>query len=127
LFRAPDAASRNPSTSHGKETPGDGPENFHVVQQVQKDICSAVYAGNMEVFSVAYVSGTISRQVLRGVSCDACRTCLTSEVLLPANVFIHFKEHSDTEQSLTYPSEKLVETVGTAVTLMESMMQRWLT
>jgi hypothetical protein len=35
---------------------------------------------------------------------------------------IYFKEHSDTEQSLTYPSEKLVETVGTAVTLMEYMM-----
>jgi hypothetical protein len=37
-------------------------------------------------------------------------------------VFVYFKEHSDTEQSLTYPSEKLVETVGTAVTLNESMM-----
>jgi hypothetical protein len=43
-------------------------------------------------------------------------------VLLPANVFIYFKECSDTEQSLTYPSEKLVETVGTAVTLMGCMM-----
>jgi hypothetical protein len=52
--------------------------------------------------------------VLRGVSCDA------SEVLLP-NVFIHFKEFSDTEQSLTKP-EKLVETVGTDGTLMESVM-----
>jgi hypothetical protein len=29
-----------------------------------------------------------------------------------------------TEQSLTYPSEKLVETVGTAVTRMESVMAR---
>jgi hypothetical protein len=42
-------------------------------------------------------------------------------VLLSANVFIYFKECSDTEQSLTYP-EKLVETVGTAVTLMECIM-----
>jgi hypothetical protein len=39
-----------------------------------------------------------------------------------AYIFIYFKEYNDTEQSLTYPSEKLVETVGGAVTLMESMM-----
>jgi hypothetical protein len=62
----------------------------------------------MEVFSVAYVSGSIARQVLRDVSCDACKTCLTSEVLLRTSVFIYFKEYSDTEQSLTYP-EKLVD------------------
>jgi hypothetical protein len=37
---------------------------------------------------------------------------------------MYFKEHSDTEQPLTYPSEKLVETVGAAVTLMESMMAK---
>jgi hypothetical protein len=92
LFRVPDAASRKPFTSHGKETPNDGPESFHVAQQVQKDIGSEVHAGNMEVFSVACVSVIIARQVLRGVSC---------EVLLPANVFINFKEHSDSEQSLS--------------------------
>jgi hypothetical protein len=51
------------------------------------------------VFSVAYVSGSIARQVLRGVSCDACKTCLISQVLLSTNVFIYFKEYSDTEQS----------------------------
>jgi hypothetical protein len=42
-------------------------------------------------------------------------------VLLRTSVFIYFKEYSDTERSLIYPSEKLVETVG-AVTAMESMM-----
>jgi hypothetical protein len=46
-FWAPDTASRNPTTSHGKETPDDGPESFHVAQQVQKGICSAVHAVNM--------------------------------------------------------------------------------
>ncbi|PNF15720.1 hypothetical protein B7P43_G12478 [Cryptotermes secundus] len=122
LFRAPETASRYPSTSHDKETPAGMPESFHVTQQVHMDMSPAVPAGEMEVFSVAYVSGSIARQVLHGVSCDACKTCLTSEVLLSANVFIYFKECSDTEQSLTYPSEKLVETVGTAVTLMESIM-----
>jgi hypothetical protein len=59
--------------------------------------------------------------VLRGVSCDACKVYLTSEVLLSAMVCIYFKEYSDKEHSLTCPSEKLMETVVTAVTLMESM------
>jgi hypothetical protein len=106
FLRAPDA-SQNPSTNHGKEAPDDVPEGFHVAHQVQKDMGAAVLAGDMEVFSVAYVSGSIARQVLRGVCCDACKTCLTSEVLLPASVFIYFKEYSGTEQSLTYP-EKMV-------------------
>jgi hypothetical protein len=72
----------------------------------------------MEVFSEAYVSGSIARQVLHGVSCDACKTCLTFEVLLQTSVFIYFKKYSDTEQSPTYPSEKLFA----AATLIESVM-----
>jgi hypothetical protein len=60
-----------------------------------------------KVFSVAYVSGSIARQVLHAVSCDACRTRLTPQVLLLTSVFIYIKEYSDTEQSLTFPSEKL--------------------
>jgi hypothetical protein len=35
---------------------------------------------------------------------------LTFEVLLRTSIFIYFKEYSDTEQSTTYPSEKLAET-----------------
>jgi hypothetical protein len=61
---------------------------------LQKDIDAAVHAGDMEVFSIAYVSGSIARYVLCGVSCDAYRMCLTSEVLL-ANIYV--KECSDTE------------------------------
>jgi hypothetical protein len=76
----------------------------------------------MEVFSVAYVSGSTARRVLHGVNSDAYKTWLTFEVLLRTSVFIYLKEYNDTEQSLTYPSEKLVETVGAAVTLMESMI-----
>jgi hypothetical protein len=114
-------SSPNPSISHRKET-HDVPESFHVAQQVQNDLGAAIHAGDMEVFSVAYVSGSIARQELHGVSCDACKTWLTSEVLLRTSVFIYFKEYSDTEQSLICLSEKLVDTVGAAVTLMESMM-----
>jgi hypothetical protein len=80
------------------------------------------YMFDMEVFSVAYVSGTTARQVLCCVNCNACKTCLTSQVLLSTSVFIYFKEYSDTEQSLTYPSGKLMEIVGTSVTLLESIM-----
>jgi hypothetical protein len=89
---------------------------------VQKDMSAAVNAGDMEVFSVAYVNGSIARQVLRGVSCVACKICLTFQVLLSASVFVYFKEYSYTEQFLTYPFAKLVKTVGTAVTLMESVV-----
>ncbi|XP_023725955.1 ATP-dependent RNA helicase DBP2-like [Cryptotermes secundus] len=81
FLREPDVASRNPSTSHDKETPAGVPESFHVAQKVQEDISAAVHAGDME-------------------------------------------ECSDTEQFLTCPSEKLVETVGTAVTLMECIVAK---
>jgi hypothetical protein len=37
LLRAPDAASQNPTTSHGKETHVTVPDIFHVAQQIQKD------------------------------------------------------------------------------------------
>jgi hypothetical protein len=70
LFRAPDVASRNPSTSRGKETPDTVPESFHVAHQVQKDICAAVQTGDMEVFSVAYVC------------CYACKTLIYLPTLL---------------------------------------------
>jgi hypothetical protein len=96
------------------------PQSFHVAQQVQ-DIGAAVHTGVMEVFSVANIRVSIARQVLRGVSCATCKNCLTSEVLLSSSVIIYFKKCGDTEQSLTYP-EKLVETVGTTVILMESVM-----
>jgi hypothetical protein len=45
-------------------------------------------------------------------------------MLLSTNVFIYFKEYSNTEQSLFYPSDGLVETVGTAVNLMHFMMAK---
>jgi hypothetical protein len=121
LLREHNTSSLNPSTSLSKET-CDVPESFDVAQEEQKDMDAAVHAGDNEVFTIAYVSGFIARQVLHGVSCDASKTCLTSKVLLRINVFIYFIEYSDTEQSLTYPSEKLVETVSAAVTLMESIM-----
>jgi hypothetical protein len=43
--------------------------------------------------------------VLYGVSCDACKTLLTFEVLLLTSVIIYFEEYSDTEYSLTYHAD----------------------
>jgi hypothetical protein len=42
--------------------------------------------------------------------------------MLSTNAFIYFKEYKDNEQSLTYPSERLVETVSASVTVLEGMM-----
>jgi hypothetical protein len=122
FLRASDASPLNSTTCHGRENPDDVSDSFHVAEKIQQKVAAAVFAGDMEVFSVAYVSGFIARQLLCGVSCDACTACLTSQVMLSTNAFIYFKEYSDTEQSLTYPSEKLVETVGTSITLLETMM-----
>jgi hypothetical protein len=44
------------------------------------------------------------------------------EAQLPTDVYIGFKECSSTVHSLTYPIEKLVETVGTGVTVLEGMI-----
>jgi hypothetical protein len=75
LLREPDTSLPNPSTSRCKEK--HVPASFHVAQQVQNDIHAAVHADDMEVFSVAYVSGSFARQVHHGVSCNSCKTCLT--------------------------------------------------
>ena len=84
----------------------------------------AIHVGDVKMLSVAYVSGFIARRLLRSGSCDACRACLISESAEPTNVYICFKEHISTAKSLTYPTEKLVETVGTAVTILEDMLDK---
>jgi hypothetical protein len=80
-------------------------------------VSTAIRAGDMKMLSVAHVSGFTARHLLRNGSCDAHKACLISEAPSPTDVFISFKECSSTVQSLTYPTEKLVETVGTAVTV----------
>jgi hypothetical protein len=60
--------------------------------------------------------------VLRAVRCDDCKAGLTSSVVIPTNTFIYLKEYRDDKQSLTYPSERLVETVSASVTVLERMM-----
>jgi hypothetical protein len=47
---------------------------------------------------------------------------LTSEVPSSLDIYTGFIEHSTTIQSLTYPTEKLVETVSIAVAVVEDVM-----
>ena len=76
----------------------------------------------MALFSIAIVSGFIARHVLRAVRCDDCKTCPTTPVTMSTNAFIYFKEYREDKQSLTYPSERLVEIVSASVTVLEGMM-----
>jgi hypothetical protein len=118
LLKESSASRPNPFTSHGRETIHDGLSGSRIAEQVQREVNEV----DMELFSVAYVSGFIARHLLRAVRCDDCKTCLTSSVMLPTEAFIYFKEYKDDEKSLTYPSERLVETVRASVTLLDGMM-----
>jgi hypothetical protein len=62
LLKAQDASSANPYTIHDTETPDNVPEIFHVAQKGQTDIGAAVHIGTMEVFSLAYISGSIANR-----------------------------------------------------------------
>jgi hypothetical protein len=64
-----------------RKTPNTVVRGFHAAEQLQ-DTGATVRAGDMEMFSVAYASGSTVRQVVCGVNCGACKVCLTSAVLL---------------------------------------------
>jgi len=85
-------------------------------------VSAAVHAYDVKMFSVAYVSGFIAKCLLNNRNCDMCKKCLISEVPSPLDIYTALKEHGSTVQSVTYPTEKLVETVGTAVTVFENVM-----
>ena len=116
------ATSTSPSTSHDSETTDSVPDIVHIGKEAQRDVSVAVRACDVKMFSVAYVSGFIAKRLLNNSNCDICKKCLISEVPSPLDVYTGFKEHNSTVQSLTYPTEKLVETVGTAVTVLENVM-----
>lgn len=76
----------------------------------------------MNLVSVAYVSGFTARHVVHSVRCDECNACLTSSVTLSISAFVYCREYKDEEQSVTCPSERLVGTVNSSVTLLEDVM-----
>jgi len=114
-------SSPSQSISHDRETTDDVPYIVYM-NEAQEVVRMAMCAGDVKMFSVAYVSGFIARRLLCNGSSDACKACLISEISLKTNVYLGFKECSSTVHSLTYPIEKLIETVGTAVTILEGMI-----
>jgi hypothetical protein len=62
FLKAENASSPYPSTIHDTEPPDNVPGSFHVAQKREKDIGAAVNIGTMEVFSLAYVSGSIANR-----------------------------------------------------------------
>ena len=114
-------SSSSPSVSHVRETTDDAPY-VDDTKEVQKGECKAVRFCDMAALSVAYISGFVARRLLHNSSCDACKACLISETPSPSDVFIAFKECRDEVHSLTCLPEKLVESVGSAVTVLEGMI-----
>jgi hypothetical protein len=41
---------------------------------------------------------------------------------MSTNAFIYFREYKEKEQSLTHPSERLVQSVSSSITLLDGMM-----
>jgi hypothetical protein len=110
------------STSHDRETTDDV---LFIAdgKETQQEAHMAMHDGDMKVLSVAYVRGVIARHLLHDGTCAACKACLTSEAPSPTDVYIGFKECRSTVESLTYPTEKLVE----SLLLLLSRFWRWLT
>jgi hypothetical protein len=63
-------------------TTDDVPGSLHVVEQGQQEVGTAVGADGMKMFSVAYITGFVARQLLRGINCNTCKACLISHMML---------------------------------------------
>jgi hypothetical protein len=105
-------------TSHERETTGSVPDIVHIGKEAQCEVSAAVRVCEMKMCLVAYVNGCIARRLVNN-DCDIYKKCLISEVPSPLDIYREFKEHFRTVQSLTYPTEKLVETVDTAVNVLD--------
>lgn len=89
LLRICDASPLSPSTSNGKEHPNVASDSFHVVVKVQQKVAADVHEDDMDVFSAPYANGFIATQLLHGVNHDACKACLTFQVMLLTTAFIY--------------------------------------
>jgi hypothetical protein len=85
-------------------------DSFHDAENVLQKVVVGAHADNMEVISVAYVSGLTVRHCFIALALIVARhVYLTPHVMLSNDVFILFREDSVTEYSVTHLSEKLVE------------------
>ncbi|KAJ8913092.1 hypothetical protein NQ315_006594 [Exocentrus adspersus] len=99
-------------------------KSFLHVEETHTD-SDAETGGNEETLSVAYVSGFIAKKILGpDHQCDDCQQLLCSTSMEAQNLFIAFKEWTDNENRLMYPSENLVIAVGHAVTVLENFIQK---
>jgi hypothetical protein len=87
--------------------------------EAQARVCMAIHAGDMKMLSVACVSGFIA---ILMAAVMLTRPVLTPEAPSPTDSYIGLKECSKTAHSITYPPEKLVKTVATAVTVLEGVV-----
>ena len=92
------ASPPNPSTSHGKEPLHNRLSGSRVAEQVQQEVNDV----DMDLFSVAYVSGCFAMHVLHAVRCDDCKACIASPVMMSTNAFIYFKVYKNNKQPVTY-------------------------
>ena len=122
LLKPSNASSTSPSTSHDNETTVSVPDIVHIGKEAQRGVSASVCAYDVKMFSLAYVIGFIAKRLLNNIDCDICKKCLISEVPSSLDIYTGFKEHNSAVRSLTYPTDKLVETVGTAVTVLENVM-----
>jgi hypothetical protein len=93
LLKESSASRPNPSTNHDGETIYYGLSGSHIAEQVQREVNDV----DMDLFSVAFVSGFIARHLLRAVRCYDCKTCLVSSVMFPTDAFMYFKEYKMTK------------------------------
>ncbi|KAJ8913287.1 hypothetical protein NQ315_010953 [Exocentrus adspersus] len=94
-----------------------------VVENISSNIATAVSQGDTETLSVAYLSGFIAKGLLTSTDkCQQCRSLLCSEEDALHNQFIVFKEWTDQEKRLTYPTEALVVAIGQAITVIEMLL-----
>jgi len=118
FLKPSNATSASPLTSHDSEPTDIVPDIVHIGKEAQRAVSAAVRVCDVKMYSVAYVSGFIGKCLLNSSKCDICKKYLISEVPSPLDDFTGFKEHSSSIHSLTYQTETLVGTVGTAVTVL---------
>ena len=75
----------------------------------------------IDSYSVAYVSGYIARRLLKNITCDNCKACLTTETVESFHKEISLREYF-ANKCLSYPTEELCKAVGAGATVLENMM-----
>jgi hypothetical protein len=79
-------SSPSQSISHDRQTTDYVLYIVHA-NEAQEGVRTAMCAGDIKMFLVAYVSGLIARRLLCNGSCDACKACLISEIPSTTDVY----------------------------------------